>query len=138
MMDDKLLIGIFVTIAGYLSGSIPFAYIITRALGVDVFTIGTGNPGAANIFRMVGRKWGALVFLTDFSKGAFPVLMATVMELEMLWVVASGIAAVIGHLFPIYSGFRGGKGIATLLGLLIGLLRIKSEIYSRKSASKLL
>tara|TARA_B100001123_G_scaffold130593_1_gene151614 strand:+ start:713 stop:1291 length:579 start_codon:yes stop_codon:yes gene_type:complete len=119
MMDDKLLIGIFVTIAGYLSGSIPFAYIITRALGVDVFTIGTGNPGAANIFRMVGRKWGALVFLTDFSKGAFPVLMATVMELEMLWVVASGIAAVIGHWFPVFLKFKGGAGLATGAGAIL-------------------
>ena len=118
-MDEQLLLGILVIVTGYLSGSIPFAYLITRRLGVDVFEIGTGNPGAANIFRMVGRKWGAIVFLTDFSKGALPVVLATIIQVEMLWVIASGSAAVLGHWFPIFLRFKGGAGLATGAGAIL-------------------
>lgn len=118
-MDEQLLLGILVIVTGYLSGSIPFAYLITRRLGVDVFEIGTGNPGAANIFRMVGRKWGAIVFLTDFSKGALPVVLATIIQVEMAWVIASGSAAVLGHWFPIFLRFKGGAGLATGAGAIL-------------------
>ena len=118
-MDEQLLLGILVIVTGYLSGSIPFAYLITRRLGIDVFEIGTGNPGAANIFRMVGRKWGAIVFLTDFSKGALPVVLATIIQVEMAWVIASGSAAVLGHWFPIFLRFKGGAGLATGAGAIL-------------------
>ena len=118
-MDEQLLLGILLIVTGYLSGSIPFAYLITRRLGVDVFEIGTGNPGAANIFRMVGRKWGAIVFLTDFSKGALPVVLATIIQVEMAWVIASGSAAVLGHWFPIFLRFKGGAGLATGAGAIL-------------------
>ena len=118
-MDEQLLLGILVIVTGYLSGSIPFAYLITRRLGVDVFEIGTGNPGAANIFRMVGRKWGAIVFLADFSKGALPVVLATIIQVEMAWVIASGSAAVLGHWFPIFLRFKGGAGLATGAGAIL-------------------
>jgi glycerol-3-phosphate acyltransferase PlsY len=118
-MDEQLLLGILVIVTGYLSGSIPFAYLITRRLGIDVFQVGTGNPGAANIFRMVGRKWGAIVFLTDFSKGALPVTIGTLAQVDMAWVVACGVAAVIGHWFPIFLKFKGGAGLATGAGAIL-------------------
>ncbi len=121
-MEVLLLAGI-----AYLIGAIPFGYLVARARGVDVLRQGSGNIGATNVARVVGPRWGVLVFLLDAAKGALPVLLAGQLaqppELppDTLRVTA-GIAAFLGHLFPLYLGFRGGKGVATGAGVVLVLL----------------
>jgi acyl-phosphate glycerol 3-phosphate acyltransferase len=125
---------IFLLASAYLIGAIPFGYLIGRARGVDLFHAGSGNIGATNAARVLGRKIGALVFLFDFLKGALPV--AAILPLAH-WlspdadaaigypdVLRGGAAALafLGHLFPIYLGFHGGKGIATGAGTMFVLV----------------
>ena len=109
----------------YLVGSIPFGYLVARARGVDIFAQGSGNVGATNVGRVLGRWFGILVFALDFAKGAGPVVAARCLlpaDAEGLWSrglleVGAGMAAFVGHLFPIYLRFRGGKGVATGAGV---------------------
>jgi glycerol-3-phosphate acyltransferase PlsY len=110
--------------AGYLSGSIPFGLLLTRALaGKDVRAQGSGNIGATNVARVAGKKLGAVVLLLDALKGALPVLAARgLLPGEPLWHDAVGLAAFCGHVFPVWLRFRGGKGVATALGVLAVLL----------------
>jgi glycerol-3-phosphate acyltransferase PlsY len=110
-----------VAVAAYLLGSVPFGLIITRALGLgDIRTIGSGNIGATNVLR-TGNKGAALAtLLLDAGKGAIAVLIARALLAEDAAQLA-GFAAFMGHLFPIYLGFKGGKGVATFLGTLIAL-----------------
>src|SRR5205823_13557173 len=105
-------------------GAIPVGYLVARWRGVNIFQQGSGNVGATNVGRVLGRRFGVLVFLLDFAKGALPVALApglaqaiepglgTSVPTESLRVVA-GLATMLGHLFPIYLRFRGGKGVAT-------------------------
>lgn len=118
-----------VAVASYLIGAIPFGYLIARARGVDIFQQGSGNIGATNVGRVLGRPFGILCFLLDFAKGAGPVLAAQ--YLHEHWAaglpadalpVAAGLAAFLGHLFPVYLGFRGGKGVATGAGVVAILM----------------
>jgi acyl-phosphate glycerol 3-phosphate acyltransferase len=116
-------------LAAYLIGAIPFGYLVARWRGVDIFKEGSGNIGATNIGRILGRRFGILVFLLDFAKGALPVLAATAIaqHLSLDWPadllpVGAGLAAFLGHLFPVYLGFRGGKGVATGAGVVAMLL----------------
>ena len=106
---------------GYLLGSVPFGVVITRALGLgDLRKIGSGNIGATNVLR-TGHKGAALAtLLLDSGKGAIAVLLARALGGEGAALVA-GAAAFLGHLFPVFLGFRGGKGVATFLGTLIAL-----------------
>lgn len=113
----------------YLVGSIPFGYLIARGRGVDILKQGSGNIGATNVGRVLGRPFGVLVFLLDFAKGAAPALFAkwfaSSHELELpadSLPVAAAVAAFLGHLYPIYLRFRGGKGVATATGAVIILL----------------
>jgi glycerol-3-phosphate acyltransferase PlsY len=107
----------------YLIGAVPFGYLVARWRGVDIMRQGSGNIGATNVGRVLGRRYGILVFLLDFAKGALPVLAAKAwssgQELN-LWPdtlpVAAAVAAFLGHLFPVYLRFRGGKGVATAAG----------------------
>lgn len=114
----------FITIAalifGYLLGSIPFGLLLTRAAGLgDVRSIGSGNIGATNVLRTGNRKLAAATLLLDALKGTAAVLLASHYAAELgLW---AGFGAFLGHLFPVWLGFRGGKGVATYLGVLIGL-----------------
>lgn len=110
-----------VGILGYLLGSVPFGIVITRALGLgDLRTIGSGNIGATNVLR-TGHKGAALAtLLLDAGKGAIAVLIARFAVGEDAAQVAGGMAF-LGHLFPIWLGFRGGKGVATFLGTLLAL-----------------
>jgi acyl phosphate:glycerol-3-phosphate acyltransferase len=116
-------------LAAYLIGAVPFGYLIARARGVDIFQAGSGNIGATNVGRVLGRRFGILVFLLDFAKGAGPVAAAQQLALygetwplaDALPVVA-GLAAFLGHLFPVYLGFRGGKGVATGAGVVAVLV----------------
>jgi len=110
----------------YLSGSIPFAAIAGKLRGVDLRKHGSGNLGATNVFRVLGWKIGLLVFLADALKGALPVLylpsrIAGSHE-TIVWAIACGIAAIAGHVRPIFLKFhRGGKGVATAAGVFFAL-----------------
>ncbi|MBV8101307.1 MAG: glycerol-3-phosphate 1-O-acyltransferase PlsY [Verrucomicrobia bacterium] len=110
----------------YLIGSVPWGFILARARGVDIRQKGSGNIGAANAARVMGRKWGYLVFLCDFFKGFLSVKLGQLIA-GFFWVdpvlagVLAATASVIGHDFPVWLGFKGGKGIATLAGVVLGL-----------------
>jgi glycerol-3-phosphate acyltransferase PlsY len=104
---------------GYLSGSIPFGLLLVRAArGVDVRGQGSGNIGATNVARVAGRGLGAAVLLLDALKGALPVLLARAVDGTGVVPAAVGLAAFAGHVAPPWLGFRGGKGVATALGVL--------------------
>jgi glycerol-3-phosphate acyltransferase PlsY len=114
-------------VAAYLLGSVPFAFLIARVHGKDLRTIGSGNIGATNLARAVGRKWGYFCFALDVLKGLAPVAIVGVMRgvpdtpaLLSLWLLV-GIAAIVGHVFPVYLRFKGGKGVATSFGVALGL-----------------
>lgn len=108
-------------VCGYLLGSVPFGLVITRALGLgDLRRIGSGNIGATNVLR-TGNKGAALAtLLLDSGKGAIAVLAARMLAGEDAALVA-GVAAFLGHLYPVWLGFKGGKGVATFLGTLLAL-----------------
>jgi glycerol-3-phosphate acyltransferase PlsY len=118
---------VILIIAAYLLGSIPFGLIIAKAHGKDLRSIGSGNIGATNLSRALGRKWAYLCFLLDAAKGLVPMLLAAGFIsspphiTELLLALAVGCAAVLGHIFPIYVKFKGGKGVATSFGVAIGL-----------------
>ena len=113
-------------IAAYLLGSIPFGLLIAKAHGKDLRSIGSGNIGATNVSRALGRKWAYFCFVLDVLKGLTPML-ATMLIAEpdsvlTLWLwLAVGCAAILGHIFPIYVKFKGGKGVATSFGVALGL-----------------
>jgi len=109
---------------GYLCGSIPFGVIVTSLIaGKDVRAEGSGNIGATNVARVAGQKLGALVLLLDAAKGSLPVLLGLrLAPLDPLLQVAIGGAAFLGHVFPVWLKFKGGKGVATALGVLLVLL----------------
>ena len=117
-----------ILIAGaYLLGSVPFGVIIARAHGRDLRTIGSGNTGATNVARALGKKWGYVCFVLDCGKGLAAMLVGKMMAGDTpgagefcLWLTA-GCAAILGHIFPIYLKFKGGKGVATSLGMVLGL-----------------
>jgi acyl-phosphate glycerol 3-phosphate acyltransferase len=120
---------VLVTVAGYLIGAIPFGYLLGRWRGIDIRQQGSGNIGATNVGRVLGRRFGILVFLLDFAKGAVPCAVAQGLAADLapvggrdLPAVAAGLAAFLGHLFPIYLRFRGGKGVATGAGVVTVLL----------------
>lgn len=101
---------------GYLSGSVPFAWLAARSVGVDILSVGTGNPGAANVFRVIDKRLGVLVFLADVAKGAVPVVIALVIGVPEELVFLAGMAAVIGHWRPIVPRLGGGAGLASATG----------------------
>ena len=115
---------------GYLCGSVPFGLLIGFARGVDIREAGSGNIGATNASRVLGRKWGVICFVLDVLKGWAPVFIAggvmgalnkASLSPQEAWIwLAVGAVAVIGHVFPIWLGLRGGKGVATGFGVLLG------------------
>ena len=115
---------IYVVLIGlaYLVGSVASAVLVCRAMGLgDPRTEGSGNPGATNVLRLYGRTAAALTLCGDVGKGLIPVLLARWLD-SPSWVVAlTGAAAFGGHLFPVFFRFRGGKGVATLIGVLLGM-----------------
>ncbi len=115
---------------GYLAGSIPFGVIITSLFaGKDVRAAGSGNIGATNVARVAGKKLGALVLLLDAAKGSLPVVLGLWLAPQnALLHVAIGAAAFLGHVFPVWLEFKGGKGVATALGVLLVLLPISALI----------
>jgi acyl phosphate:glycerol-3-phosphate acyltransferase len=104
---------------GYFCGSIPFGLLLTRAAGLgDIRSIGSGNIGATNVLRTGNKALAAATLLLDGAKGVIPVLVAA--PHGQLVMLATGLAALLGHLFPIWLRFKGGKGVATGLGVLLG------------------
>jgi acyl phosphate:glycerol-3-phosphate acyltransferase len=115
------LMAIVALILGYLSGSIPFGLLFTRWAGLgDVRSIGSGNIGATNVLRTGNKKLAVLTLLADAVKGTIPILIMKAIGGETAGLIA-GLAAFAGHLFPIWLGFKGGKGVATNIGILFGL-----------------
>jgi acyl phosphate:glycerol-3-phosphate acyltransferase len=110
-----------IPLAAYLLGSIPFGLLIVKAgSGTDIREIGSGNIGAANVTRNAGAAAGALTLLLDAAKGYFAVWLASHFTGgNIRWMMIAAVAAVIGHVFPIWLGFRGGKGVATGLGVFL-------------------
>ncbi len=122
MHSQTFLLEIFCLLIGYLLGSIPSGFLAGKWLaGIDLRAIGSGSTGATNVLRQVG-KWPALiVFLIDVSKGAIPVLIAKTLLLNDYWQVLAGLTALVGHIWPIWLNWKGGKAVATGLGMLLGL-----------------
>jgi glycerol-3-phosphate acyltransferase PlsY len=107
---------------GYLLGSIPTAYVVSRAKkGVDIRNIGSRNMGGANVMREIGTREGVFVGLFDIAKGAGAILVAQALNAPELWVFGAGFAALVGHNFPVFAGFRGGRGSATIIGIFLVL-----------------
>lgn len=115
-----------VVIVGYLLGSIPFGVLVSKRMGVDIYRVGSGNPGATNVLRSIGKPAGYTVFILDFLKG---ILATTWFKVGIvafsgdpnlaLWGLP---AAVLGHTYPLFSNFKGGKGVATAMGGLLGVM----------------
>lgn len=105
--------------ASYLLGSVSFSYLLVRrSAGRDVRTVGSGNPGATNALRAAGKRVGAAVLVLDVAKGVLPTLAGRALGRPEIIVGAIALAVVLGHVFPIFLGFRGGKGVATAAGAL--------------------
>ena len=130
---DPLAITVLTVLGAYLIGAIPFGYLVARWRGVDIFHAGSGNIGATNVGRVLGRRYGILVFVLDFAKGALPVAAALWLRRQAdtgagaglplaVLPVSAGLAAFLGHLGSVYLRFRGGKGIATGAGVVLVLL----------------
>ena len=118
-MESLLIIG------AYLLGAVPFGLVIGKLAGVDVRSAGSGNIGATNVGRLLGKKLGLLTLAADVAKGVLPMVVAGWLVVDPgrreLMVALCGAAAFLGHLFPIYLRFRGGKGVATALGIFLYL-----------------
>ncbi len=114
MIEAALLLG------AYLIGAVPFGVLLARAKGVDLFSVGSGNVGATNVNRALGRGPALLVFALDVFKGVIPSVAARLILLSSEWALVVGAAAIAGHCLSPFLRFRGGKGIATGLGMLIG------------------
>lgn len=116
--------GLLLVFAAYFVGSIPFGYLCGRIVrGIDIRQHGSGNIGATNVGRLLGSKWGILVLGLDALKGLLPVGGLAPLFIDrgrpefVHWQVAAGVATILGHMFPCWLGFRGGKGVATALGV---------------------
>jgi len=126
----------FVVIGSYLLGSIPFGYIAGRIAGIDIRTFGSGNVGATNVIRTLGKGYGYPVFALDFLKGFGAVKMSILVAARMqsewnpseMFGIAAAISSVIGHSFPIWLRFKGGKGVATSAGALMGLAPVAALV----------
>jgi glycerol-3-phosphate acyltransferase PlsY len=115
-------LGILSIIIGCLLGSIPTAYIVSRIrTGIDIRNIGSRNMGGANVMREIGAREGVFVGLIDIAKGAGAILIAQALNISELWVFGAGFAALVGHNFPVFARFRGGRGSATIIGIFLVL-----------------
>ena len=110
-----------VLLGAYLLGSVPFSYLVARQKGVDVRRVGSGNVGATNVMRNVSVAAGLLAFLLDAAKGAVAVLLARLVEPSGPLPTLAGVLAVLGHMYPVWLRFRGGKGVATGAGAFLPL-----------------
>jgi len=132
---SKLAPWFLIAICSYLLGSIPFGFIVGRICGIDIRTKGSGNIGATNVLRVLGKKWGYAVFFLDFLKGLIPVLLALAWGRSIgvnpasLPGALAALCALFGHSFPVWLGFKGGKGIASSAGVIVGLFGIGAFLF---------
>jgi glycerol-3-phosphate acyltransferase PlsY len=116
-----MIVSAVLCVAAYLAGSIPFGLVIARAKGVDLRAVGSGNIGATNVARALGKGWAILVLLLDAAKGFVPVALGKRLGLPPEHVALAGLAAIVGHMFTVFLRGRGGKGVATSLGVALAL-----------------
>ena len=117
-----LLITVLLVVVGYLAGSVSTAILVCRAMGLpDPRSEGSRNPGATNVLRFGGKKAAAITLAGDFLKGLLPVLLARWAGVEEIGLALTALAAFLGHLYPVFFGFEGGKGVATAFGAILGL-----------------
>ena len=109
-------------LVGYLLGSVPFAYLVARLKGIDIFATGSRRAGTANVFWHVGRRRGMLVFACDVIKGALAVVVAWMLGVPELWGLVAGTAAIAGHWKSLFTGFKGGDGMVVLVGVSLAYL----------------
>lgn len=107
-------------VGSYFLGAIPFGVIVAKSQGVDIFVSGSGNPGATNVKRALGTKWGLIVFFLDVLKGLIPALVCRLVTPEQPMWLLIGLVAVLGHSFSPFVGFKGGKGVSSALGAALG------------------
>jgi glycerol-3-phosphate acyltransferase PlsY len=117
---------LLILLISYLAGSLPSGYIVARARGIDIRQHGSSNIGTANVVRVMGKGWGYLVFLADFFKGFLAVKVGSLLSAHLpggivAGGVIAGIACILGHNYPVWLGFHGGKGIATSAGVVLAL-----------------
>jgi len=118
-----MLIKVSYVVLAYLCGSIPFAYIVAKLVGkIDIRTVASGNPGATNVVRALGKKAGFATFLGDSLKGFIPVYFASYIDSHSFYILAVVAAVLLGHMFTVFLKFRGGKGIATGMGAFLVLM----------------
>ena len=121
LLQQPIILTIGFALFGYLLGSVSTAIITCKLMGLeDPRTTGSKNPGATNVLRVGGKKAAAITLFGDMLKGLIPVLVAVLLGLPEEVIAVTGIAAFLGHLYPLYYGFKGGKGVATILGVLLG------------------
>lgn len=121
-MLETLALPMIVLVGAYLIGSLSSAIILCKLAGLpDPRSQGSGNPGATNVLRFGGKKLAATVLVLDVIKGVLPVVMARWLELDAVWLAATAFFAFVGHLYPVFFEFKGGKGVATALGGFIAL-----------------
>ena len=106
-------------VVAYLLGSIPFAYIIGRFKGIDIRKIGDGNIGSFNVFRHAGFTAGIVTLLADIGKGALAIIIAKLMTNEEWLVLLAGGVVILGHIFTVFLNFKGGRGVAPIVGVLL-------------------
>jgi glycerol-3-phosphate acyltransferase PlsY len=117
---DLLWLNLLFVIGAYLLGSFSSAITLSHIMGFsDPRSEGSNNPGATNVLRIAGKKAAALTLVGDVLKGLLPVLLAQWLLAEPLWIALTGFAAFIGHCYPVYYGFEGGKGVATAIGFIV-------------------
>lgn len=122
LLQQPIILIIGFALFGYLLGSVSTAIITCKLMGLaDPRTVGSNNPGATNVLRAGGKKAAAITLFGDMLKGLIPVLIAVILAMPDEVIAATGIAAFLGHLYPVYYGFKGGKGVATILGVLLGI-----------------
>ncbi len=117
-----MMVPVILTILSYLLGSIPAGFLVGSSSGVDVRSAGSGNIGATNVARTLGLAKGLVTLFADVAKGFLPVLAAHLLDLEPAAAAAAGLAAFAGHLFPVFLGFKGGKGVATAAGVYLAAM----------------
>ena len=124
-----MLLEIASILVGYMLGSIPAAFIVAKLRkGIDIREVGRGNMGAVNVMREVGMWEGALVAVVDVGKGAAAIIFGQALGVSQPWLLGAGGAAVLGHSFPVYIGFRGGQGVATVIGVVLVLSPVVTGI----------
>ena len=115
-------------IGSYLLGSVPFGVVVAKARGIDIMAVGSGNTGATNVARVLGWKLGLLVFVLDVLKGVVPCVVTRMVTGSEELTILMGVVAVVGHTFSPFLRFKGGKGVATSLGVLFGAAPLAGAI----------